>query len=135
MSEKLSYDPKLRTAMAEIKEVLKKHDIGGYVALQSRTHAEFQVLIDVPTWSVARYIKNDAGAVHLKLYTKSRHKDTQDTVGMVASLRDLCAIGFQQTDLLMKQIEAHVEVDHPKLTPEMIKNDDREAEHEPNPIS
>lgn len=135
MSEKLSYDPKLRTAMAEIKEVLKKHDIGGYVALNSKTHAEFQMMIDVPEWSVIRYISDDAGAVHIKLYTKTRHADAEATVGMIASLRDLTALGFQQADAIMKQIEAHVEVEHKKLTPEMIKNDDREAEHEPNPIS
>lgn len=127
MSDKLSYDPKLREAMAEIKEVLKKHDCGGFIALNSRSHAEFSVAMDIPSWSVIRYMNDNEGAAHMKLYTKSRHADTEATVGMIASTRDLCALGFEQTDLLMKQIEAHVEVDHKKLTPDQIKNEGRDS--------
>jgi len=49
MSNELPYDPKLKEAMAEIKVILKKHDIAGAVSLVSETHSEY--LYDFPSWS------------------------------------------------------------------------------------
>ena len=119
-----SYDPKLREAMTEIEEVLKKHDIGGFIALASPSHTEFKVAIDVPTWSVVRYIK-DGEAVHIKLYTKSRHADTEATVHMIASIRDLCVLAFGQTEQIMNKIEEQVKVVHVPFGGKGITNDDR----------
>lgn len=119
----MSYDPKLRTAMAEIEQVLKNHNIGGFIALNSRTHGEFKVAIDIPDWSIVRYIM-DKNAVHLKLYTKSRHRDTEDTVGMIAGIRDLCFLALQQTQHIMDKIEEQVKVIHLPFG-DGITNEDR----------
>lgn len=103
----MAYDQRLRDAMEEIEEVLKRYDIGGFIALQSRTHGEFKLAIDHMKWSIVRFIRNGE-AVHLKLYTKSRHKDTEDTVSVIAGIRDVCALGFSQAE----QIEEQVKVVH-----------------------
>jgi hypothetical protein len=119
-----SYDPKLREAMTEIEEVLKKHDIGGYIALTSKTHSEFRVAIDIPTWSVVRYIR-DGEAVHIKLYTASRHADTEATVHMIASIRDQSVLAFGQTEQIMNKIEEQIKVVHVPFGRDGITNDDR----------
>lgn len=118
-----NYDPKLREAMDEIVEVLKKHDVGGFIALGSRHHAEFKMAIDHMSWSNVRFMK-DGERVHIKLHSKSDHANTEATVGLVASTRDLCALGFQQTEAIMKQIEQHVKVEH-VVFGKGINNDDR----------
>lgn len=118
------YDQKLRDAMREIEGVLKKYDIGGFVTLQSRSHAEFKFLIETPSWSNVRYVKEGA-AIHLKIHNKSKPKETEATVGMLYSIRDLCAMGFQQMDVLANRIEQQVKVIHTTFGGG-INNDDRE---------
>lgn len=123
MSKK-NYDPRLREAMDEIKYVMKKHDIGGYISLHSKSHSEFQLAIDIPTWSIARFIREGAG-VHLKLYTKSRHADTENTVAMIASIMDLSGMAFMQCKQLMEKIEQQIKVIHVPFGPNGITNEDR----------
>jgi hypothetical protein len=43
-------DPKLKTAVEEIRAVLKRHDIAAMINLGSQTHSEFLLVLD-PTWS------------------------------------------------------------------------------------
>lgn len=124
MSQQLNYDPKLREAMAEIKEVMKKHNVGGFLAIGNKTHFEFAVAIDIPTWSTIRFTTEN-GLAHLKLHTKSRKEDTEATVGLVVNLQDLCALGFQQLDIMKAQIEKHVEIEHTKFGKNGISNEGR----------
>lgn len=37
----MQYSPKLKKAMEEIKSILKRHDIGGYVILHTPGHSEY----------------------------------------------------------------------------------------------
>lgn len=117
-----SYDPKLREAMHEIDEILHKYDIGGFISLCSRTHTEFKMPIDTPTWSNIRYVKN-GDAVHIKLHSKSDHKNTEDTVAMLASMRDMAGTCFTNCDAMLDMIEKHVKVTHIRGE---IRNDDRD---------
>ena len=48
MSES-GFDPKLKSAMEDIKKIMDKYDIGGGVALVSKTHSEF--LAYPPGWT------------------------------------------------------------------------------------
>ena len=120
---KKSYDPKLRVAIAEIENILKKHDIGGMVALFSEDHAEFKMSIE-PSWSLARFIR-DGEVFHMKLYN-SKQPQLDQTAGMIFGMRDLAAMFFQQTDLMVKKITEHAKVDHKVFGETGIKNDDRE---------
>jgi hypothetical protein len=118
-----TYDSKLREALAEIEQTLKKFDIAAFVTLHSRTHSEFKFCIEAPTWSNVRFIK-DGEAIHLKLHTKSDHAKTEDTVAMLYSIKDLCALGFQMMDKLSTRIEQDAKVEHVSFGGG-INNDDR----------
>jgi hypothetical protein len=118
-----NYDPKLRTAMKEIEEILKKYDIGATITLQSEKHAEFKMFVET-SWSLARFIR-DGDAFHIKLYN-SRQPQLDWTAGMIYSMRDLSALFFQQTEQIIKKIEEHSKVDHKIFGLKGITNEDRE---------
>ena len=105
------YSPALREAMKDIEAVMRKHDIGGFVTLQNKTHAEFRFFVDIPTWSNVRWLKDEKG-FHLKLHAKSDKQNTDATVGMLYSIKDLCALAFGQMDKVSNQIEQQVKVEH-----------------------
>lgn len=119
-----SYDPSLRAAMAEIAEVLKKHDCGGFVSLASKTHGEFKWFLEEPSWSNVRFLK-EGSAAHIKIHMKSSPENTEATAHMIFSGRDLCAEAFLQYDKMVNIIRQSVRVDHTP-TMEAVKNDDRE---------
>lgn len=121
-----NYDPVLRQAMLEIEQVLKKHDIGGFVALSSKTHAEFKMAYNSPTWSNVRFV-DDGEVVHLKFHIESDKENTNSTVAMLCNLRDLCVLGFGETDEIIKHIEKHVEIKHKPFGPNGISNEDRSS--------
>jgi hypothetical protein len=118
-----SYDPKLREAMNEINKILKAYDIGGFVVLNSKTHSEFKLFLDTPTWSKVRWV-SDGKALHLKVHMKSTPKETEATVHMLYSVRDLCGMQFMMLDKLATQVEQSVKVEHLPFGGG-IKNDDR----------
>ena len=51
----MNYSPKLKKAMAEIREILDKHDIAGFVALHTPGYGEHMLKID-PSYSAAKYV-------------------------------------------------------------------------------
>jgi hypothetical protein len=116
-----TYDPALRAAMDDIEKVLKKYDIGGFVSLASRTHGEFKMFIETPSWSNARFMK-EGKAIHVRLHSKSDHANTEDTVAMLDNIQKMSALAFQQADGIVKMIEKHVKVER---TPMNITNEDR----------
>lgn len=117
-----NFDPKLRVVIKEIENTLRKHDIGGFVALDSGTHGEFKFFIETPSWSNARFIQ-DGKAMHIKLHAKSDHKKTEMTVGMLMNIRDMAAVAFKGADSIIEQIKNHIEIDHEPL--KGLNNDDR----------
>lgn len=124
MNTDLNYDPKLRTAMAEIKNILARFDIGAAVVLQSETHTEFEMHLE-PSWSLIRFVR-DGDALHIKLHFSKKEQLTQ-TVGMIYSFRDVCALIFRHCDQIAKQIEEHADVTHTVFGPNGIttKEDDK----------
>jgi hypothetical protein len=109
----MSYDPKLKEAMAEISAVLKKHDIAGAVTLVSKTHSEYKY--HFPTWSAAQI--TDEG---IRFRTKSSdYADKQaadqallDSLHVVLQIHDLNSQNIKVTDQLIKKIGEHVDFDH-----------------------
>lgn len=109
----MSYDPKLKEAMAEISAVLKKHDIAGTVALVSETHSEY--LYHFPTWSAAQL--TEEGIRFKAKSTDYPDKATADqalikSLHVVLQTRDLSAKNFQIMEHLLKKIGEHVDIDH-----------------------
>ena len=108
-------DPKLKEAMAEIKGILKKHDIGAQVTLVSETHAEFFYEIS-PSWSVAYFEHGNLLRLRAKRADfktlEEQKRCVNSTIHMVHQIRDISAQSFSNmldlTDMLGKQFE----IDH-----------------------
>lgn len=116
-TEKPPYDPKLRQAMAEIRAICRKHDIGGAILLTSETHSEFAYLIDLPSWSIVRF--EGDGGVRLRstdLPTREAKKHgVEMTAGMLFALRDLAINTANDTGQLCSLLEQHFEIEHKSL--------------------
>lgn len=89
-------DPKLQAAAEEIKDIMKKHDIGGLIVLASPTHLEFLHKFD-PSWSCASYEVIE-GLEGIRIRCKredfpsveAQKKSLEDTVGMMMGIGDHC---------------------------------------------
>ena len=101
----MQYSPKLKTAMEEIKAVLKKHDIGGFVLLHTPGFIEYINHIS-PSYSCAFMHEGDF-RVRLKAAElpggKVQAKQlAEDTYNMVTLMTDIlamhaaCYIDFQK---------------------------------------
>jgi len=111
-----NFDPKLKEAMAEIRGIMRKHDIGGYVILASPSHSEFGFELD-PSWSCAHWEDKDAGLLRFKAKQKELGKDNakkiiEETCHLVFQIRDLCAQGFAWAEKMAMAIETQVKVEH-----------------------
>ena len=92
-----SAETKLKIVAEEIKEILRKHDLAGAVALHSPGHGEYFVHLN-PSYSCA-YIYNDN---EIRLYSKiedykSKSDQIQkqsDTANMLKILTDITALNF-----------------------------------------
>lgn len=88
-------DPILKTAVAEIDAILKKHDIAGVVVLTSKSHVEYLMAI-TPTWSCCTYEDTPQGKL-LRVKAKAvdypskeaRNEAISDTIGMLMGLSDV----------------------------------------------
>lgn len=109
----MNYDPKLKEAMAEIKAVLKKHDIAGALTLVSKSHSEY--LYHFPTWSAAQ-LTDEGIRIRIK---SSDFADKQaadqallDSLHVVLQIHDLNSQNLKVMDQLIKKIGEHVDIDH-----------------------
>lgn len=86
----MQYSPKLKTAMNEIKQVLKKHDIAGFVMIHSPDgFTEYLNHIN-PSYSCA-FLENDQLRVRLKTSEVGRvkaQKLASDTFNMATHFAD-----------------------------------------------
>lgn len=109
----MPYDPKLKEAMAEIKAICDKHDVGGFITLVSQTHSEFRLEL-APSWSGLKW---EEEGIRFRVKAKELGKEVArkvagETCHLVYQLRDRCAQTFMHMDKLTKQIEEHLNVDH-----------------------
>lgn len=108
------YDPKLRAAAEEIKQVMKKHDIAGFVGLFSISHAEFVFEIE-SSWSIAKWKRDpETGDVQGFRFSVRKNKKAEGdaTAGLFCNMRDLSARFFQYADNAIKLLEQHMKIDH-----------------------
>jgi len=91
----MDYSPKLKVAMEDIKEILKKHDIAGSVVIQTPGYAEYLLHIK-PSYSCARLDENGIMKFKAKkddFGSDARKRDQQiaDTANMLNLLSDVSA--------------------------------------------
>lgn len=130
MNQPKTYDPMLRSAMAEITAVMKKYDCAGYVALGSISHFEFRVHTEA-TWNMMTVEKKEDGSHALRLRLKgklgkARQVMADATVGFLYNLRDNLGVQFLSLQTFSDQLETQSQVDHNPPSP---SNDDREIDH------
>jgi len=112
----MSYDPKLKEALAEIRAICTKHDIAGYIALISQTHGEFGLEV-TPSWSCAKWEDKSEGVLRMRIKESEVGKEKADTLAentahMIYQLRDLTALGFSYAAKLAELFGKQVGVEH-----------------------
>lgn len=107
----MNFDPKLKNAMEEIKQILKNYDIAGVVVLHSPGHNEYMLKLD-PSFSAATVSETGVRITATEaLYGKAkRDKLLDDTVNMVVGLAEVTAM--QATNLidLQEMLEKKFEI-------------------------
>lgn len=107
-------DPLLKEAMEEIKAVLAKHDIGGIVLLQSRTHGEWLNEI-TPSWSCA---KQNGKELRIKALRKDYpspelHQETvRLTVSMIMGFKDGAERIRSNMEQVAEALSRQMEIEH-----------------------
>lgn len=124
MKPQKAYSPKLRTAMGEIENVLKKHDICGFFGLFDENNVEFKMHVEA-SWSLVEFQINPDHTANVKIkMRKNMQKEMDATGGFLFNMRDLAALFFNQSDLLCKKICEHAKVTHTPFSG--FNNDDRD---------
>lgn len=95
--------------MAEIVSSMKKHDVGGFVILNSPTHAEFKFRLDEPSWSCLQKLEDKSGKFkgwNFQL-RKAHPEKNEATLSMVSSCAEIGVMlcrSMQQILERMKQV-------------------------------
>ncbi len=113
---KCNFDPNLKMAAEEMKEILKKYDIGGHITLVSPTHSEFMFAIS-PSWSCARFTA-DTNQIHFKATqemfgSKEECKKAQErSLHLILQIRDMGAQAFHVMENVRVQLSKFFDIDH-----------------------
>lgn len=111
-------DPKLKEAMAEIKALLMKHDLAGYVFIASPTYSEFMHKLDA-SWSAITIDKNVFAlrAKEAELGSKEAvHKKAEQTAHILCALQDLCVQGYGLSGQILDAMKTVYEIEHKSFT-------------------
>jgi hypothetical protein len=108
---------KLKVVAEEIKEILRKHDVAGVIALHSPGHGEHFIHIN-PSYSCA-YMYDDN---EIRFYSKKsdyknpeeQWKKQADTSNMLRILTDCTAFNFMGCEYLSKQFDKATGAEHTK---------------------
>lgn len=96
----MQYSPKLKKAMEEMKEILRKHDIAGVVVLHTPGHSEYLNHLN-PSYSCASI--NGEGNLDIKASSKhfssdaerfNKIKDTSNMLHLLALPLSTCALNL-----------------------------------------
>lgn len=120
MSFDHNYSPLLKEAMAEIKAVLSKHDIAGYVVLQTPGFSEFVLGIS-PTWSALRLERNpETGKTHMRFKcskedfnsAEEQRQCLENTVNLLAHFTDVLHNHYTGFAEILKTAEEEFEIEY-----------------------
>ncbi len=109
------YNPKLKKAAAEIKQILEAHDIAGVLVLHSPGNSEY-ILHITPSYSCASLegdtIRFRAKASDYNGNTKIRDQKIADTANMMALLSETTAHNAMQLITVSEQFDKIVDAEH-----------------------
>ena len=107
------YDPKLKEAMKEIREICKKHDIASFICLSSQTHGEFG--LELPKWQPLFFEGQNLRfkSVGAAFNSKAEHiKSLNLGAWIVCQFQDMAALLFKQMSQMREMLEEKVEIEH-----------------------
>jgi hypothetical protein len=107
------FDPKLKEVMAEIKEILERHDVYGYVSITSQTHSEFKNIF--PTWSPVFFDGDNLRfRAKAKDYpTREAHQKALDTgAALIANTMDAAANCFNIFRKIYEMVSQTHNIEH-----------------------
>ena len=110
----LDYDPDLKQAVIEIKQILKQYDISGTIGLCSKTHSELYV--GFPDWSCVKI--EESGKVTIDI--KRENFESMDAAVMAVQntahhlLRniDMSNYVIEAMEEILSHIEPKFDIDH-----------------------
>jgi hypothetical protein len=112
----MQYSPKLKKAMEEIKEILRKHDIAGTVTLHTDGHAEYLNHI-TPSYSCANIDELNgrfelrAKKIHFSNEAE-RHNKLRATSNMLSLLADVTAKNVLNLINASETVDKFLEAEH-----------------------
>jgi hypothetical protein len=111
-------DPKLKTAMEEIKAVLKKHDIAAVVVLASMTHLEFLRQYQA-SWNGLKLEQLPEGvelrvrALREDFPSKEAHEECVAlSVGTILGFRDALVNEINALGMVAELLAKHIQIEH-----------------------
>jgi hypothetical protein len=86
----------LEPAIAELRAVLKKHDVTGLIIVGNKTHVDFSMEVEA-SWSCAKLTHGEDGHAHIRIKALSQdfpnkedHKEVlENTIGMFVTFNDV----------------------------------------------
>ncbi|MDQ3562698.1 MAG: hypothetical protein M3436_00685 [Pseudomonadota bacterium] len=110
-----NYSPKLREAMSEIIEIIKRHDIAAHVVLYEDHLSEFLLAID-PSWSMA-WFEGPGLRIRSKLEDYGGDRDAQRTalertVGMLRHFSDLAERDHNLFEAVLADLGRRFDIEH-----------------------
>lgn len=116
----MQYNPKLKKAMKEIKEIIDKHDIAASVVLHTPGHGEHFMKID-PSYSCS-FFDHTPGVTGIRFRSRlqedfggdaaKRNQAQEDTVNMFHTLTTLGGNQVMMQIETMKMLEKHFDINH-----------------------
>lgn len=114
----MNFSPKLKIAADEIKEILKKHDIGGSVILHTPGYGEHVLKID-PSYSAMKFKVLPTGITTLQIKIdedeigkKAAKKLLTDTVNLHGVLLEMTKNHLSQLLLIDEELRKRFHIDN-----------------------
>lgn len=111
----MASETKLKVAAEEIKDILRKHDIAGAVALHTPGHGEFINHI-LTSYSCAYQYEDNSVRFYSKKEDYSspeeQHKQQESTANMLSVLKDLVGYHFLMLETLSERFDKIVDAKH-----------------------
>jgi hypothetical protein len=112
-------DEKLKAPLAEIRAIIKKHDIGGLIILGSRTHTDFGFELS-PSWSCAKLEQDDQGRAGIRFLSKlvdypsraEQKKHIEATTGLLMGLLHVLTRNKDDLETVIAALGSRFDISH-----------------------
>lgn len=118
----MNYDPDLKEAMLKIQEIMDEYEIGGNIALASKSHSEF--LYYYPKWCALQLEQGNTVRIKSELKDfnskEEQRQNLEESTHFIAQMQDLSARSFAIFERLFEELKKHYEIEHKsfsKFTP------------------